>query len=229
MSAFSVLHQLDLPADPQDICHMTGTVVAVTISLPARKGKDNKVYQQGEIHFLDARNDTLILTRKVKLEHKCKGIAYNNGKLCVGSDAALYVYTDSGQLINKLFEFPNEAFVHSFSICNKKNRVYATDHAQNLLLTLDSSGNLLSTFSDDTLQWPTGVCVADNGIVFVCAQQSNKLLLINPAEAGKVYLLATNKIHHPQSLWYDRKTWRLLVGQNDDNILVLKLQYSKTR
>ncbi|XP_052768073.1 uncharacterized protein LOC128208556 [Mya arenaria] len=92
-SMYKVTTLCDLPEFPWDICHISNSTVAVTVSCakPVRC----------EIHFLTVSTDTIKMTSKFSVDHPCRSIRHHQGQLYVGSSNVLYLYTTAGRLIDK--------------------------------------------------------------------------------------------------------------------------------
>ncbi|KAH3856387.1 hypothetical protein DPMN_098974 [Dreissena polymorpha] len=88
---YRVVSHLDFRDNPQDMCLITPTEVAVAMS--------NK-----EVQFITVSQSQLAKGRKLKLQQYCKGIAHNQGDLYICSGTALYKFTLSGELVCRLYE-----------------------------------------------------------------------------------------------------------------------------
>lgn len=221
-SALSVLDELRLPPYPGDICYTKGTELTITVN----DYEDSKDIRK-EIRFINAENGKLAQTRTVQLDHECFGIAYHNAQLYVRSTNALHVYNMSGKKLKKIYGDTKALSISKCCLSDDGSSIYVLNSDHHLLLTLDSSGQKLSTFSDPALQAPIGVCIADNGSVFVCGWDSDTVLQLDREGSMKMTTLATKDdgICNPQSLCYDRKTQSLLVGHyGNDNLLTLQLK-----
>lgn len=221
-STFSVLAQLNMPPNPCDICHTTGLQLAVALY----EMSDGK-FKRNEIHIVRAQNGGLSRERTIKLSHGCAGINYQAGKLYVSFRDALYTYNMSGQNLQKLYEDrSSDAFVFRFCMSDDGNRIYMTSMIKEILLTLDNTGRQLSSLNHPDLKNPTGICMADNGTVFVCGFQTNSILQVDASGKKKMATVAseTDGVNDPKSLYYNRQKQQLLVGLHDDNLLVLKLK-----
>ena len=88
---FNVIAVLALPDVPWSMCSIDSSLVAVAVHV-------NKV------HFIRETKCQLVLDRILKFEHKCLGLAHQQGTLYVTSGTTLYNYTLDGTLVNKMYE-----------------------------------------------------------------------------------------------------------------------------
>ncbi|XP_052259946.1 uncharacterized protein LOC127864309 [Dreissena polymorpha] len=87
---YRVVSHLDVRDEPLDMCLITPTEVSVAV--------------HDEVQFFTVSQSQLAKSRKLKLQHYCKGIAHNQGDLYICSGTALYKYTLSGELDCRLYE-----------------------------------------------------------------------------------------------------------------------------
>ncbi|KAH3742103.1 hypothetical protein DPMN_048837 [Dreissena polymorpha] len=87
---------LDVRDKPLDMCLITPTEVAVTVS--------NTASNIHGVQFITVSQSQLSKGRRLKLQHTCKGIANHQGDLYICSCTALYKYTLSGKLVCILYE-----------------------------------------------------------------------------------------------------------------------------
>lgn len=217
-SSYSVVAQTKLPDAPQDICHTKGSEVVVTV---CEKGDNGWV--RHELHFLDANNGSLLHKRTVRLANPCIGIVHHKGQLYISSETSLYLYTTAGKLLKELYR-GSKPTIYRFSVSDDSQLIYITQFWENLLFSLDITDHSVSTISEN-VETPTGVCTSGHGTLFVCDQKTNTVHQLD-LDGNRVSTLATSKdgIKNPTSLWYNRRTRQLFVGQEDDHLLVLKLK-----
>ncbi|KAH3750231.1 hypothetical protein DPMN_184750 [Dreissena polymorpha] len=91
---YQVVGHCDLNACPTDMCLITPSEVAVSVF-------GNKTHGAQFVSMNDGR---LVKGRKLKFKHPCYGIANNQQDLYITSGTALYKYSMSGDLLNKLYE-----------------------------------------------------------------------------------------------------------------------------
>ena len=206
---YRVIDQYDVPPLPQDVCHITGSEVAVTVSDGSRQ----------EIHIIDAVQGNMICTRTLKLNQSCRGITYHSGQLYVGGEHGLFVYSLTGTLVKKLYKDD----VKHVAVSDDGHRIYLSTGTDNSLVTLDSTGEKLSTLNDLGLRDTTGVAVGRNGTVFVSGNLSNIVIQTNREGNRKLATIATatDGVYLPWSLCLNRKTNELLIGQCSAGVSLL--------
>ncbi|WAR26708.1 TRI33-like protein, partial [Mya arenaria] len=145
-SKYQVTATCNLPDKPRHICHIAANEAAVTLG-------DKSVL------FITMTGCTLSVTRKLTFPHYCYGISHHNGNLYIGSSKAIYQYTMLGQLVKAIYE-DNSArvAVGKFTVSRDGTNIYIPDPYHNKLITIDTSGNILSTLQDLDFDWPTSVC-----------------------------------------------------------------------
>lgn len=219
-STYAVVAEVELPQYPFDICNTTGTELAVTVS----QLKDLN-WVRHEVHFLNTRNEKLTRTNIVQFSHPCCGIVHASGHLYVSNGTGLYIYTLAGQPVKKVYEVAEET-IWGFTLSYDERMIYITNWWKNLLLTLDNTGQHVSTLRGVELKRPCGICMSGRGTVFVCGKESNVVCQVNREGSHIVTTLAASSegIHSPASLWYHRRTQQLFVGQHDDHVMILKLK-----
>ncbi|XP_052781505.1 uncharacterized protein LOC128218033 [Mya arenaria] len=211
---FEVIGYCHLPA-PQHLCHITDNDIAVAVS----------EFNTNEVHLLTVTKGKIKAMRKFTTDHLCCTIAHHQGQLYVGSNNALYLYTMDGSLIKTIYE--DNTSMHTVYKCVVSpdgERIFVTHFTASRLLTLDTSGQVLSTVEDPDLQSPSGLCVSPSGHVFVCGFESNALVQVDQ-EGRKVSTVArlADGVLYPRSVWFKEQNSTLIVGNLGDNIHVVKL------
>lgn len=221
-TTYRVLDEIVVPPAPHAICYTTGSELVVTVV-----EYKAKTYYRKELQFINAAKGKLSHSRTIKLDHGCFGIAYRDNHLYIGSWNAIHLYNLTGKKLHDLYdEYGKRSTVCRFSLSDDRSRIYVTDHDKYLFITLDSLGHKLSKLSDPQLQMPTGLCVEDNGSVFVCGWDSNTVVQVDREGKKKMTTLVTGAdgVRGPESLCYDRKARTLLVGQYNNGLLLLHLK-----
>ncbi|XP_052215286.1 uncharacterized protein LOC127833837 [Dreissena polymorpha] len=214
---YKVVSHWDVNAEPQDICQITPSEVAVTVNA-------SNIH---EVQFITVNQGKLVPGRKFQLQHECRGIAHQNGDLFVASFKELYKYTLNGKLICRLYEALGYNTVNKCAVSPTGDRLYITSSYQNKLLTLARDGTLLATYTDPALVSPCGLHVTPAGQVLVCGFQSHTVLQVGWEGQSKLANLATQEdgVEWPESVCYSSTTSSIIVGQKwDDTILVFRVE-----
>ncbi|XP_052768918.1 uncharacterized protein LOC128209104 [Mya arenaria] len=215
---YKVIAHCDLPKYPWDICQISNNKVAVAVSFE---------YLRYEVHFLTVSTDTIKMTSKFSVKHYCRSIRHHQDQLYVSSGNAMYLYTTAGRLVKKIHEDTSWQYtVRSFALSTDGTKIYIVDHIRNAIVTIDNTGNTPATLQDTDIDWPCYAQVSECGHVFVCSFDSDTVLQIDPEGNKKLATLVREKdgIQGPRVGWYSTRTSRLIVGGNQDHILVAKLQ-----
>lgn len=213
---FCVLSQCDLPPRPRDVCYLGNDSLAVTVCDQQRK----------EIQLFQSKERKLSQTGQISLTHDCYGLVHHKDHLYVASHTALYLYTMDGQLVQKLYEDSSEMFtIWRVAVADDGQKIYIADYSYDRLVILDNKGGKLTTFSDRDLEGPSGICVTDNGTVLVCGENSNTVVQVDKDGKKKLATLVNNtkRISRPEALWFNREASKLIVGQDNNRLLVITL------
>ncbi|XP_052768811.1 uncharacterized protein LOC128209039 isoform X1 [Mya arenaria] len=215
---YKMTTHIDLPQNPHDICHISGKGLAVSVNSP-----DNR----HEVYFLVVKASKIKMNRKFSVDHYCYSIRHHQGKLYVASATALYLYTTSGQLEKKIYEDPSSGCtVKRFALAGDGRKIYiaASDHHK--LITIDNKGNILSTLQDQDIKSPVGVYVNEDGHVFVCSYRSCTVIQVDQEGRKKLATLVREEdgMNYPQAVCYGTRMRRLIVGGEQDDVLVAHLQ-----
>ncbi|XP_052223784.1 uncharacterized protein LOC127839440 isoform X2 [Dreissena polymorpha] len=144
----------------------------------------------------------------------------------VTSGTALYKYSMTGDLLNKLYEDTSGDYTVWKCAANPSgDKIFVTNWSHNKVLTLAIDGAVLHTFTDTDLVCPFGIHVTDQGQVLVCGQSSNTILQLDGEGKKKLATLLTERdgLNAPHSVCCNRSTASIIVGQYIGNqILVFK-------
>lgn len=207
---FTVIDGFELLGYQSDVCHVNDGEVAVVVW---------DWFGKHDLEFISTTKGKLNRTRTVRLDHHCSCITAHGGRLYIGSDCGLCVYTTDCEMVKTLYK----EYVGHVAVSDDGTRIYITNSES--LLTLDHTGKELSTLNYTDLQGTAGVTVTGRGNVFVCGTKSNAVLQVE-SKGNEAFTVATykDKVVAPQALCFNRSTSELIVGQNSDNILVIKLK-----
>ncbi|XP_053387873.1 uncharacterized protein LOC123542058 [Mercenaria mercenaria] len=214
---YTFVDSIRLTSGPHSVCEIGPREAAVTLFI------DKK------IQFVSIGNQ-LALKTTFSTGSYCRGLSYKNGKLyvCCGD-----VHEPSSGCI-KVFNNAGE-FLYSFPLASVPIRITACDYSQHLFITswksddvfmLDYSGNIISTFSDDDLRFPLGICTDGKGRVFVNGYSSDTVVKISPrSKKIEVLLGQDNNIKKLKGVCCDKIRSRLLVScLNSNELLVFSLE-----
>ncbi|XP_052804576.1 uncharacterized protein LOC128234400 [Mya arenaria] len=218
-SNYKVTCHCDIPKFPQDICLISDHQVAVAV--------DGYPSAKHEVHFLTVSAGTITTTRKFKVNHLCSSIRHHGGQLYIGSLAALYLHTTTGKLLKKVYEDTSgKVTVNNFDLSTDGSKIYILASSHNKVVTIDTKGNILATLMDPDFDWPLSVHVSECGHVFVSSQASNTVVQVDQEGKKKLATLVRkgDGINIPQAVLYCTRTGRLIVGGQQNNILVMELQ-----
>ena len=83
-------------------------------------------------------------------------------------------------------------------------------------------GSNFASLSDNDLEGPSGICVAGNGSVLICGEHSNAVLQVDKEGKQKLATLVNmnTTAKRAEMLWFDRDKRQLIVGQDNNRILV---------
>ncbi|XP_052240028.1 uncharacterized protein LOC127850769 [Dreissena polymorpha] len=153
---FKLVRSCKVSGEPWGMCQITPSEVGVTVG--------------SEVQFIKINNSNLETDRKLKLQHKCFSISHHQGALFVTSGTALYKYSKSGKLFNKLHEvncvtvFKPVWQSLSLAVSLTGDKLYIADPFNDNLLTLTMDGSVLATFKDPELQCPIYVYVTGRAV-----------------------------------------------------------------
>lgn len=212
---YQVMTSVTIPAYPQSICYIGNHKLAVTVR--AEDVRDNG------IHCLDTRHGKLNPVKRIPLQHPCQALAFHNNHFYIGSNTKVYVYTVHGQLVRELFEDSSASLtVYNLAVSENGSRILIVNSTSNTLLTLDSEGKQLQTFTNSELLVLTGVCIGHRDEIFLCGYNSHNVLKVSPGGKQSFLATQTDGLTSPKSLYFNRTSSELLVGQFSDQLVVIK-------
>ncbi|XP_052267267.1 uncharacterized protein LOC127869044 [Dreissena polymorpha] len=214
---YQVVGHCNVNGYPFDICQITPSEVAVAVD----KDKTN------EVQFISVNDGLLSNGTTFQLEHKCIGIAYNLQDMYLSSGTALYKYSMQGDMLEKLYEDTSALkTVNKCAVSPSGDKIFVTNYYHDKVLTLATDGTVLHTFTDPDLKRPRGIHVTAQGQVLVCGYASNTILQLDGEGNKKLATLATKRdgLDDPLSVYFNRSTATIIVGQFSNNILVFKVK-----
>ncbi|KAL4225439.1 hypothetical protein ACF0H5_016129 [Mactra antiquata] len=202
---------IDLPCGPNDSCCL---------------GNNNDVIVCGDnmLCYINTAGKMKI-TRTVSTDHKCNGITCHNDRVYIVDDTKLYEYSLTGVKGRTVYQ--NEP--SSTKFCHVKvdtsGSVFYISDEMSGLYVVNTSGDLASTYFDQTLSEAQGVCVMDTGDVLVSGFQSDNVIEVDKTGTKKIRTLIQDAgyISDPKCLYFHEQTRDLYVGQWNDYLSIFKL------
>ncbi|KAH3718056.1 hypothetical protein DPMN_060854 [Dreissena polymorpha] len=115
--------------------------------------------------------------------------------------------------------------VYKCAVSPSGDKIFITNKSHHKVLTLARDGTVLQTFKDPDLQHPRGIHVTALGQVLVCGGSSHTILQLDGEGKKKLATLATKRLKYPHSVFYNRSTASIIVGQRFcTDILVLRVK-----
>ncbi|XP_053386753.1 uncharacterized protein LOC128550859 [Mercenaria mercenaria] len=178
-----------------------------------------------QLQFVDVREMTR--TKTMKTNHLCKGLTYHDNQLYVIDHKSVYVYSTSGKMLRVLFtctsQNPNPDFRH-LEVSYDGSKIYIANFSEGLV-TIDSSGKTLYTFTDSKLPDICGVCVDGAGHVLVCGQLSKIALKISGNGKQKLGIICNQSGDAicGDTIFFDKRNVALVTAGKSCNMSVFKL------
>ncbi|KAH3771637.1 uncharacterized protein LOC127845245 isoform X2 [Dreissena polymorpha] len=215
---YQMVTRYRLSGPPWGLCQITSSKVGVSVG--------------SEVQFIKVKNNRLEAGRKIRLKHQCRGIAHHQGDLFVTSGSALYKYSLSGYLVQKLHEVKSDTFtIGCCAVSPTGDKLYIISYSDHSLLTLAMDGSVLASFMDPELQYPGALDVTPAGQVLVCGSES--ILQVDSKGSRKLETLTKppysvrcnpNVTPCPYSVCYNSNTGSIIAGMyRIDKILVYKV------
>ncbi|XP_052241278.1 uncharacterized protein LOC127851509 isoform X2 [Dreissena polymorpha] len=207
---YKVVSHADLPESPYDMCSISPSEVAITIT-------DG---QKGTVKFLSVNNGQIVTGRTFSFEHKCHGIAHAEGHLYIASCTELYQYTMDCTLVKKIYEDSSDnCSVFKCAISPDGTHLYVTDRSRHKLLTLSKDGTLKSKLLDSAHRRPGGLHVSETGQLLACWSEA----VVQVDGEGRMVTLASKEggLNCTESVYYNARTGKVVVGHTSDSILVI--------
>ncbi|XP_052266364.1 uncharacterized protein LOC127868545 isoform X2 [Dreissena polymorpha] len=137
---YKVISHCDVPVSEGEMCQISASEVAVTVS--------------DGVQFISVANIQLVKGTKLQFQHHCTGIAHHEGNLYVTSGTALYQYTKTGALVQKIYEdtTASSTVVGHVLVCGYSSRT---------IIQVDREGKTkLATLwaKKDVVIYPVSVC-----------------------------------------------------------------------
>ncbi|XP_053402217.1 uncharacterized protein LOC123540155 [Mercenaria mercenaria] len=199
VSTDTITHHLDLESGPIAVCLTSKQKAAASLA-------------NNTIQFVSL-GDKMATTRKLKMDHQCYGLAFNDGKFFISDNSkTVYIHDISGTMLHKITtdKSGNPIFssTRHISVSTNRDRVYVAD-IETGVITLDIQGNYLSTFTDPDLVKPQGVCTDKRGNILVTCYRPSNIVQISEDSKTKLSIIKTEQ--HPLSVCFDPHQNKLVV------------------
>lgn len=152
---------------------------------------------------------------KIPVEHDCRGISYQDGKLYVvlTSGKGIVVLDLSGKVLNKLkFDTGN-----TWVIATYKDKMYI--NYSDRLECCSLKGESIYWHSENNMRGPAGLAVYNEQNVFVACNDSYNVLIIKQdgkKKESRFLLSLRDGLDMPRAIYYDRDRKELLVCNECD-------------
>ncbi|XP_060594252.1 uncharacterized protein LOC132748661 [Ruditapes philippinarum] len=203
----------DFDSNPTGICFVSNSEVAVKLS-------NNKI----QLFFFGS---SLSKSRTIDIKNCHQlGLTMCCGDLWSSASNGVNVYSTSSYLVKSIDKDQNGKSIFKSTVQHMAvtaDTVIVTDSSDGAVC-LNKDGTVIRELRDSRLKCTVGVCVADDGTVFLCGYQSNNIVLFNrdgnclEDVIGKDFGLKA-----PACMCFDGTKNRLIVGfYNKDTLLVIE-------
>lgn len=209
---------IQLHGDPYSVCVAGPKQVAVSLRLKKK------------IQFVLVEKK-FSLGKAFTVGNFCRGMAYVSGNLnvCVGdteskSSGQIEVYNNHGELLHKIPNSPEmlTSPIKYMTPCETGLSCLVSMYKCDDIVMMDMAGNITTTFGNDFLKQPEGICHGDKGQVFVCGFHSNTVVQLSPKHGMVVELLNEDcGIEKPIAVHYDKTEKQLFVSCYKSNIVLI--------
>jgi hypothetical protein len=132
------------------------------------------------------------------------------------------VYSTSSNLVKSIVNDQNGKSIFKSGIQHMaaiSDTVIVTDGSDRAVC-LNKDGTVIRELRDNRLKYTRGVCVADDGTVFLCGYYSNNIVMFNSDGNCLGELIGKDSgLKTPVSMCFDGRRNRLIVGCGDRSIL----------
>lgn len=181
-----IITRTQLTSKPIDFTCITNNEIAVTL------------YLEKIVCLVDIYKG--IELRRLKMVDRCFGIDYKNGKLYVSLPRHNMIQTlDCSCGYKKVRIF--HTFSSVFYLTCFEEKLFCSNHRENILFCLSTSGTKLWEFRDDYLLEPLCLVTDSTGNIYVSCRKSNCIMLISTdGTKGRALLRSVAGVTHPRAL-----------------------------
>jgi hypothetical protein len=203
-----------LPDKPIDVCYVGDNVAVVPL--------------RWKLHFVDTKR-SMKLIRSIDTDHSCSGLACHGDQMYVRDCySSVYSYSKYGIKQQLIYSYRNlyKYFKNTsqITVSNDGSKLYLP--YEKVLVTIDNIGNQLCTLYNRDIRGSCGVCVDDQGFVYVDDMNGN---IIQISEDGRTILYVITNLSHmtdgrSRTLTFNRKNKALIAAGYSDTISFVKLR-----
>ncbi|XP_060599641.1 uncharacterized protein LOC132753214 [Ruditapes philippinarum] len=212
---YNVVDSCVLDNNPTGICCISSNEVAIKIT-------------NNTVQFVSVES-SLSKTRCISISGGCYyGMTYCDGRLWVSTGDGINIYNTAGTLIKSVEKKHNgnrifKSITQHMSVTG--DTVIVADSCDGAVC-FNKDGTVMRELRDSRLKNSVGVCVADDGIVFVCGFNSNNIVMFSKDGLCKGEIVAANcGLMYPINICFDKKRNTLIVNSNYSiTIKVLELE-----
>jgi len=197
-----------VPGGPFSICLLSEGMVAVSLS-----GK--------KVQFIKVGHGSLTRNKVLKVDTYIDGITALDTCLVTSSTAppCVVMMSMDGKVMHTLDnqKAGRELFKKPYFLTSSRNRyIYVTDLKTNAVTKLDNKLNVLTTFTDPSLQNIKGITSISRDQLLVCSQGNHSIVLLNPRTGNMTVLLGKQDgLKEPRALTYCHTQRKLFLAPLD--------------
>ncbi|XP_060558802.1 uncharacterized protein LOC132719076 [Ruditapes philippinarum] len=214
---YLIINVCDIEASPRGICFISKNEIAVKMA-------------NSKVQFISTKLSNLTKTRIISV---ADGGLY--GMICVDDGIWLsiadriYIYNTAGTLAKKINN--NDIFKNNVKITCVQHMAVSGDmvivtNASDGAVCLNKDGTVLRELQDGKLVKTRGVCVADDGTVFLCGYTSDNIVMFNKDGKCLGELIAADPgLKSPINMLFDKVNNNIIVTCDfNDNIYIIELE-----
>lgn len=206
---YKVIGVCDLPDEPSDVCYIGNNEAIVSL--------------KRKLQFVNVIE--MKLTKSEEQVHECLGLCCHGDQLYVTGQDSVFLYSIEGIQKRVLFTARrNDFIILRVVVSDDGSKVYILNHTS--LITLDSEGNRLSTFTNEELINAYGICVDSEGNVLLCGSDSVQILQISADGEHTLGTLSDKSagIGSHRTIFFDRHRSVLLYAGMSYYLTILELK-----
>ena len=204
-----IVSRLDFDSNPWDVKLVDESRVVVTVP------GEEKVYI---VSYID---QCLEVVTSFPTEGECWGVTSVGGKFVVtcdpwGKEPSLKVFTQSGKLTGFFQkDTQGEMLFHCAQhITSDKlsNTLYVSNSRQHTLLAITMKGTVAFRYRHESLEFPTGVAIDNQGNLYVCGKDSNNVQQVTKTgQFLRVLLNKKDNLNSPRGISFQPDGDKILV------------------